>query len=476
VLLASCACEPQSDLIKALETRTDQVQGNRWNGFDVASQPDVTDAWPGRSVRACFAAAKGMSCPDPRNPTGAARVVVPAGAFARMEAEINNPADGWDASGYAAEADSEPADPKQIKGNFTSRELPARCGYAVSVGLGHTGDYNGYTVSYREYLSRDSYRKALTAYGPHTADYMVTRLMSMASALSCGTPVPDEPLQALATVDEQRQDAEALAVGQLGSAYLDAWDAQLPDSLGPAAPLVQPRSLQRFGAATFRWVGGDNFTDDPTVIVQQLVGSRWVPYADQSGEVQVVLDQPPSAVTSVADNRAGKQRWTWTASFEAYDAFPRATIAGGQVPTGSYRFAVRGRLKSGGLQKPYALVSKAFSVSRFTGLAGKVIRSGATVRFVPATYPRTYASPIRFVGDDRGGLPGAASVVCKTCTFRPWAVHPVMVRVVWTVADAAGHQRQMSAEELTLRPGERAFIAPGGLSDSYGETNAKRIS
>ena len=47
----------------------------------------------------------------------------------------------------------------------------ANCGYALPVGLGHTGDYNGYTVSYREYMARDSYRKALTSYGAHTADY-----------------------------------------------------------------------------------------------------------------------------------------------------------------------------------------------------------------------------------------------------------------------------------------------------------------
>ncbi|MCU1623173.1 MAG: hypothetical protein JWL79_2018 [Frankiales bacterium] len=474
-LLASCACEPQSDLIKALETRTDQVQGNRWNGFDVGSQQAVSDAWPGRSVRACFAVAKGMSCPDPRDWTGAARAVVPAAAFAHMEAEINNPADGWDDPAYAAQANSEPTDVKQVKGNFTGRELPARCGYAVSVGLGHTGDYNGYTVSYREYLSRDSYRKALTAYGPHTADYMVTRLMSMASALSCGTAVPDEPLQALVAADEQRQNAEAVALGQLGSFYLDTWNTQLPDSLGPAAPLVQPRSLQRFGAATFRWVGGDTFTDNPTVTVQRRVGSRWVTYADQSGEVQVVLDQPASAVTALADNRSGKQRWTWTASFEAYDAFPRTTIAGGQVPSGSYRFVVAGRLKTAGVQQPYSLVSQAFSVSRFTGLTGSVVHAGSVVRFVPKAYPRTYTSPIRFVGDDKGGLPGADSVICKTCTFRPWAVHPSIAQLVWTVV-SGDSTRHVAGDQVALRPGETAFIAPGALIDTYGETNSSRIS
>jgi hypothetical protein len=472
VLLESCACEPQSDLITALETRTDKVQGNKWNGFDVASQPQVSAAWPGRTVRACFAVKGGMSCPDPRDYTGAARTVVPPAAFAHMEAEINNPADGWDDPSYAAQANGEPTDPRQIKGNFTSHELSSRCGYDVTVGLGHTGDYNGYTVSYREYMSRDAYRKALTSYGPHTADYMVTRLMAMASALSCGTALLAEPLDAAAAADEVRQQAEAAALGQLSSYYLDTWDAQLPSSAGPASALLQPKSLQRFGAATFRWVGGDNFTDNPTVTVQRRVGSRWVSYADQSGEVQVVLDQPDQVVSSLASNRSGAQRWTWTASFEAYDAFPRTTIPGGQVPSGTYRFAVSGRIKAGGSQKPYALVSQAFSVSRFTGLTGHVERSGSTVSFVPAAYPRTYASPIRFVGDDKGGLPKAGSVICKTCTFRPWATHPVLSRVVWTTSSG----RHLVGTSVTLRPGETAWIAPGGLTDSYGETNRARIS
>jgi hypothetical protein len=472
VLLASCACEPQSDVVKALETRTDTLQGNRWDGFDVASQADVTAAWPGRSVRACVRVATGFSCPDPRDDTGTARTVVPPAAFARMEAEIRNPADGWDDPSYAAEAGAEPVDPHDIKGNFTSKELPSRCGFDVTVGLGHTGDYNGYTVSYREYMSRDAYRKALTSYGPHTADYMVTRLMAMASALSCGTPLPAEPLDAAAAADEVRQQAEADALGELSSYYLDTWDAQLPSSLGPAAAVAQPRSLQRFGAATFSWVGGDNFTDGPAVTVQRRVGSRWVPYADQSGEVQVVLDQPGGIASSLVANRAGRQRWTWTASFEAYDAFPRTTLPGGQVPSGTYRFAVAGRLEAEGAQRPYSLVSQAFSVSRFTGLTGEVVRSGSTVRFLPAAYPRTYASPIRFVADDKGGLPGAASVLCKTCTFRPWATRPVMSRVVWTTSSG----RHPVGRSVTLEPGETAWIAPGGLTDGYGETNAQRIS
>jgi hypothetical protein len=477
VLLASCACEPQSDLIRALETRTDSTQGNRFNGFDVANQAQVSDAWQGRSVRACFRSGAGMSCPDLGDRNGLARVPVTMAAFRHMQAQINNPSDGWDDPSYAAQANSEPTDPVLIKGNFTKRELPARCGYALPVGLGHTGDYNGYTVSYREYLARDSYRKALTAYGPHTADYMVSRLMMMASSLKCGTPVTDEPLQALVAADEARQSSETLALGRLGAVYLDSWDAQLPASAGPAQALTQPRSLTRFGAATFQWVGGDNFTDNPTVVVQRKVGSTWKPYADQSGEVQVVLDQPAEVTETAVDNRTGKRRWTWTASFEAYDAFPRATLPGGQVPDGTYRFVTRGHIKLGTSASAYALSSKPFVVSRWKGLSGTLKRSGSTVTFVPSvtTYPRSYRSPIAFVHDDLGGTARGDSVVCKTCTFRPWATKVQLAKVVFTVVGASGRTRLATGRSITLKPGEWAYVAAGGLTDSYGETNGARI-
>jgi hypothetical protein len=490
VLLASCACEPQSDLIKALETRTDDVAGNRWNGMDYADQSAVDAAWPGKDVKACFPVSGGQSCPDPRDQSGAARLTVTSASFTHMEAQIRNDADGWDDPAYAAEANSEPTDPLQIKGNFTHRELAPSCGYAVTVGLGHTGDYNGYTVSYREYLARDSYRKALTSYGAHTADYMLTRLMAMAANLRCGAPIPAEPTDALALADEQRQQAEAVALGQLSSAALDGWSAQVPDSTGPAAAVTQPHDLARFGAATFRWVGGDNFTDNPVVVVQRRGDDgAWSTYATQDGEVQTVLDQPAGVVPSLVDNRTGAQRWTWTASFEAFDAYPRADVAGGQVPEGTYRFAVSGSLHQAGTVSPYRLLSAPFDVTAWKGVTASplVRRTDGSVAFTtPAvSYPRTYSSPIRFVHDDGGAKPGADSLVCKTCTFRPWATSSEVVSALVTVLNPAGQVVRVVEARLVngtwvadthLAGPERAVIEPGDLRDGYGETNGAAIS
>jgi hypothetical protein len=488
-VLLSCACEPQSDLIKALETRTDAVAGNRWDGFDYADQKAVSAAWPGRSVRACFATGTTWSCPDPRDLTGTARLAVGAAAFARMQAQVHNPADGWDDPAYAPFANSEPTDPAQVKGNFSRRELSPSCGYRVSAGLGHTGDYNGYTVSYREFQARDSYRKALTSYGPHTADYMVTRLVALAANLRCGTPVPTEPTEALAQADEQRQAAEALALGRLSAAALDGWDAQVPDSEGPARAIAPAtRDITRFQAATFHWVGGDNWTDNPAVVVERRgADGRWRTYAAQDGAVQVVLDQPGGIAPTLAEHRSGAQRWTWTASFEAFDAWPRTAVPGGQVPNGSYRFVVDGRIHAGGAATPYRLVSPVFRVTPWLGLTAtplQVRRDGAVTFSTPAVaYPRTYASPLRFVRDDGGGKPGA-SLLCKTCTFRPWARTGEVVSAVVTVLNPQGRPVRTVRARLVggswvadtrLGRRERAVLLPGALRDGFGETNGSAV-
>ncbi|HMC69013.1 MAG TPA: hypothetical protein VKJ07_07660, partial [Mycobacteriales bacterium] len=46
ILLASCSCEAQADLIRNLESRTDNVSGNQYWGFDYANQADVDEGWP----------------------------------------------------------------------------------------------------------------------------------------------------------------------------------------------------------------------------------------------------------------------------------------------------------------------------------------------------------------------------------------------------------------------------------------------
>ncbi|MCU1448154.1 MAG: hypothetical protein JWP02_324, partial [Acidimicrobiales bacterium] len=469
VLLASCSCEAQVDLILNLKSRTDSATGNIWDGYPWDQYCDPAGPLT-------------YKCENPRtgNPNDRS-LTISKGAFDHMKAQIHNDAKGWDDVGYAVQANSEPLDPSQIKGNFTKQELQDVCpsckGFALPVGLGHTGDYDGYTVSYREYMNRDSYRKALTSYGAHTADYMVTRLVKMAASLDGGPPVPPDTLDPLAQADEARAQTVATLLGEASSAAFDGYAATLPDDLGPAAALTQPADVTRFNSATFTWTGGSNAVDNPTVVVQRADGNGgWASAADQSGEVQTFL-QLPSGLASVATQRTGQQQWKWRANLEAFDPFPAG--AASQVVDGTYRFVVDGNIHQGGKVVPYHLESKPFTVSPWTGIQVSDVQAGpdGAVSFVvpPIAYPRTPAATAAptFIKDD------GRKDVCKTCSFRPWASTADVASATVTVVRASGAAEQVAAflvggrwtASAGLQPGDRAYVAAGGVRDTWGEVN-----
>jgi hypothetical protein len=440
VLLASCACEPQMDLVLNLESRLDAVEGNIFDGYDWGDACTVDEA-----------------------------------RCARMRAQVHNDAAGWDDPANAPFANAEPADPTLIKGNFTRSELTAGTGFALPIALGHTSDYNGYTVSYREYMARDHYRKALTSYGPHTADHINSALVGMARSLKGGSGLVPSPLALLAEADEVRQAALAQAIGAASSSALDAWLSALPDDVGPAVALEQPTDITRFQAATFTWRGGSTALDNPVVRVERRRGQRWVPHADQSGEVPTMVAMPAGA-QGFADAWTGTHEWRWTATFEAFDAFPARLLPEGQVPDGTYRFVVDGTVRQGGRDVPYRLVSDPFRVGPWGGVMAEdpSLEPGGSVSFrAHATYPRTYGSPFPYVTDDGG------TVLCTTCSFRPWAAGADVVRAVVTVTGPDGARRVPATRQgdrwvarAALAPGESAAIAAGDLVDAFGEVNA----
>ena len=459
VALASCSCEAQVDLIKNFESRADKAQGNIYDGYDWSGQctPNADTTW---------------TCPDP--PTrGRGTVTISNARYQRMKAQIHNDALGWDDPENVTAAMSEPTDPNKVFGNFTKQELSADLGYTLAVGVGHAGDYTGYTVSYREYQSRDSYRKALTSYGPHTADYMVTRLVRMAGALNGGPDLADEPTHAIGVADEARQTALATALGVAAAAAYESYEASLADDVGPAAVLTPAKDVKRFDGTSVTWRGGSNAVDQPTVRVDRLVDGAWVPYADQTGEVPVQLALP-TGVRGLADARTGSREWRWTAAFEAFHAFPARL---GSTPVGEYRFVVDGVIRTGGANTPYHLESP-FTVSAWDGVVARDLRREADGRLSfmvdPVVYPRTYTTPFRYVRDDGN------AVLCKTCTFRPWAARATVASAALTVDRDHGASRVLPAlyeggrwyATTELAKGEVAYVAPGGVVDSYGETNA----
>jgi hypothetical protein len=305
---------------------------------------------------------------------------------------------------------------------------------------------------------------------------MATRRVRMAAALQ-GAPLPaDEPLEAFANVDEVRQEAQAQALGHAASAAYDGWDATLPDDAGKAEAVEQPKDMTRFDAASFTWRGGNNDVDQPLVSVERNVAGTWRPYADQTGEVQTILHLP-KGVQSLVNYRANQQEWLWTANFEAADWFPRNVTPDGQVPSGTYRFVVQGRQHTGGTTHQYRLASNPFTVRPWEGVTVQDVQlgpDGAVSFTATATYPRTYKTSIKAIGDD-GNNP-----ICKTCTFRPWASTGEVVSATVTVHRADGTTTSVPAtltggrwvaSDAHLAPGDRAVIERGAVVDSFGEIN-----
>lgn len=455
VLLASCACEAQVDLILNLETRTDKQTNNIYDGFDWACLIPEFAADP-EYVAACELQEQYF---DPQEYA----TEIPGDNFtpeaiAHVRAQVHNDAAGWDAPANALFANTEPDDLSAIWGNFTKQELPAEQGYALSVGVGHAGDYNGYTVSYREYMNRDHYRKALTAYGAHTADYMVTRLVRMAGAMNGGPELETELLEPLAQADELRQEVESQVLGQATSAAYDAWLAAVPNDVGPVEVLNEPvPAMPRFTSNSIRWRGGNPQVDNPQVVVQKRCdGADFLPnpvyphlalncaaadeegfavFAEQSGEVPTRVFWP-QGLPGVVSTYAGQYSWVWLADFEAYEAFPSRL---GDTPLGDYRFVISGCINDGldapqenltgrlgsalralapdqvdelvdanfsdgcpGGSRPYQLKSTVFSVQPFTGPQA----------------PVSYESAFPYVQEP---APAERVRYCEQCSFRPWA-------------------------------------------------------
>jgi hypothetical protein len=101
---------------------------------------------------------------------------------------------------------------------------------------------------------------------------------------------------------------------------------------------------------------------------------------------------------------------------------------------------------------------------------------GGDVTFTvpPSRYPRTYSSPFRFVRDDGN------AVLCKTCSFRPWASGAPIESVTVDVIDPSGETvRSVEATndgdawiaDTNLVAGEVAWIDRGHVRDAWGEIN-----
>ena len=542
ILYTVCSCEQWADQSKDIKTRTDRVPGNQWVGYDWF--PQCVKQNDGTYGDGPLGYGSGnWTCP---NPGGGQLKDLPDKLVQRFHAQVTNPANGWDEPLYAPYAESEPADLKAIKGNYTHDDTPATpdavksqnaaLGYKLTVAMAMANDYNGYIVTYREYQRGDHYRKSLTAWGPHSSDYMATRLVNMGRWLrdpSKPDPYPPMPTSpdivnewggggAKVKADLQNNDNRQAVIGQFAQGGIQAYEAQLPDDTTPKA-VTQPSDVERFGAAFFRWNGGSNYTDMPDVKVQRQVDGKWEDYADQSGELPVTLKFPSAG--ELPAYRQGGYSFPWTAHFEVFvSGFdppdrPQAT------PRGTYRFTVDGRYRKGGAVKTYRLESRSFQVGVWTGIKANDLRSdGGVVSFAagprhtydvprsgggsplkaeigPIDYPDTYGSSLKakFIDPRRDFFrdstapndPSKIEWYCRPdhdddaikahgCSFRPWMDFGDAERAIVTFVDRSGDTHRVAARESNgrwvatrkLGSGESAYVESGDVCDRFGDYNA----
>jgi hypothetical protein len=516
ILFTVCSCEQWADQSYNIKSRTDRVAGNETApgtpnlGFDWSERctqnPDGTWSCP-HPERECAP----RPGPDPTTECWTERITVPDERFRRMRAQVNNDAHGWNSPAFAPYAESEPPEIDQIKGNFThdDNEHSAALGYRMTVPISMANDYNGYIASYREYQRGDHYRKALTGWGPHSSDYMATRLVKLARSMRNpklgldetvrGAPSPDgiaDPdadspaFLAKTAADVAQNDIRAAALGETGAKLVEAYEASLPDDGGKRAILRQPADVQRFDLASVQWNGGSNYTDNPDVRVQRREDGRWVDAADMSGEVVTTIAWPDSPEALPA-YRAGGMEWHWTAHFEPFVArfgmpgSPRAT------PPGTYRFVISGNRRVGRATKRYTLTSRDFRVGPWAGVTVEDVRREADgrvsfrvgprrrdvthfdqsepprspravpIELGPIDYPDSYAKrpeKAAFIREVRRyspdpNAPSDASrfeLYCLECSFRPWLDVGDAERAVVTFV-FAGRTRRVEA----VRDGDR---------------------
>jgi hypothetical protein len=497
-----CPCEQFTSQALNMETRLDRVADNLWNGYDWMCLAEERGLWPRDARYAAHCARQQQRYPE-------SGIAIPgsfedADLVERLRAQIHNDANGWEDPAYALWAQSEPPDPAAIKGNFTREEFTAN-GYGLVLSVGMANDYWGYMPEYREFRSHDHYRKALNALGPHGADFLATRLTRMAASLNGADAVlPFNPLDVPYRAESLRADVFAQTLGELARAYTTAFERTLPAEGGAPRIVQQPEPiLPRFGAATLRWTGGSNYSDQPRVRVERLVAGTpddgvWNTWGDQNGEVQTQLDFLPSVgvdalaipePVALLNWRLGLFDWHWTASFEAFvSELDNLGARPGITPEGVYRFVVDGRHRGFSGIEDYRLVSGAFTVVPWGGIRAEALRveddgrvsfaigPTASVRAFrggmstgagdleladdepayalgPVDYPDSYDNGLRWIDPRRNLLRYGSEdrddhqQYCNRCSFRPWADTASIDSVELSVRNAAGAVRRVAVRE-----------------------------
>ncbi len=567
LLITVCSCEQWTDQAYDIKTRLDRITGNQWLGYDATNPPADDHEHADNACTQSDAADKHWNCHANRYAGGT--FAVSDAVMQLYRSRTLNDAAGWDDPnckelGCGLQAESEPTDITKIRGNYTHDDTTIRggqnqtqqyadtYGYKMVVTMSMANDYNGYIATYRDYMGRDHYRKALTGWGPHSSDYFATRLTRIGHALKGdagsqhaidvetdpAVAAQDDPAWApnatREKADQAQEEAKVTAVGEAASAAVAAYDKTVPDDgAGTNADYKQPKDIERFDATTFTWPGGNNYDDNPDVVVERKVGpgdNDWETFADQQGEVPVSLAYPGSDPTALVAYRAGGEVFKWTATFEAFvSRFPLVDPQGRTyqaTPPGTYRFVAKGVRRSGGTLAPYTAVSNAFQVKPWnhltvenlrlgddrhlefsTGPASTNVKEGrirgtSTPDFGQLTFPSIgpvdfpdfakdqAATGFRFLDKERGystlskddaGLADAEHY-CLDCRFRDWldATDDLTATVTFHTNGDQDHVETVKAApdgsfrtDRALGNGESADVV---IADAWGDSSGDPVS
>src|SRR5439155_277265 len=307
ILFTVCSCEQWVEQSYNVKTRTDRVSGNEYVGYDATSpnaDPSERCTRNGDGTYKDDGSGTGMwTCSLADLPAPAVTQKFPDKLIEHMRAQVLNDATRWDDPtcsrlGCGAQAESEPPDLTKVFGNYTHDDTTVRggqdqgsnaskYGYKLTVTIAMANDYNGYIASYREYMDRDHYRKALTGWGPHSSDYYATRLTQMGEALN-GDSTAGRTIE-----------------GQTDPGKADP--ASAPGTYDPAA-IANGMAGYRAGGQVWKWTGafeafvsrfplvdpqGHRYTATPTGTYRFVVHGVWrkgnadVPYTRVSNSFRV---------------------------------------------------------------------------------------------------------------------------------------------------------------------------------------------
>lgn len=315
---------------------------------------------------------------------------------------------------------SMPGEPTIQMGRRIERSVQAALGDLVDrvVTVGLANDYDSYMATIQEY-EKYAYEGGFSLFGQQTGNLLKARLVQLAGWMRARAAVPE-------------CTRERGCIEHPDTTFLAADPQPLTPDVRAGEPLAQPSSVQRFVGTRFSWLGGgpgaEWSPDDPLVEVQRRAGKKWVTVAsDLDTEVPVHYDK-----------WAGVHRW------DAYFDPPK------DQPAGTYRFRVTGHFGGGpGIRSPYELVSGSFTVSPSTALA--IAKAGSA-------YQAQNPAPDPNLNYRYRTLVAATATVTGTLTHA-----------------GGGSETVTLPATFTLASGDTLSVAPGGVVDAWGNTNAQAL-